>query len=432
MKRKQRMAPKLETQLFKAAIKGDLQEVERLIDAGADMTARSAENQPPIPISAAAKGQALVLDLMVRRGLDLNFRFTKIRYCDWLGESNWDYAKVSVTLLEEIMQLRKQPATEFLLAWYRERDGLERGTAEFFREAIRHPSSPTPTPFMRATRPPDSFTYPDGATVAQVLDSMKNRSLAAALRKLKPAVLEAGSGSKPTKATLLAAAKAGDVGGLRGCLAEGLDVNTRLQSNGTPLSFAAAGGHELAVEFLLSSGADVELANTGGFRALEKAIEAGSVPCVRMLLQAGTKVGPEALGIGADHDAKGDIVRLLLEAGAGAEGLSEALLRACDKSRLGAVQALLDAGADPNCIGQWQMRPLHFACFSAHNFYIGRYTKPSIHTPRAADTKIALLLLERGADPMLKDHWQRDIPNCPHQELASVQAVKRWLAERGR
>ncbi len=98
----------------------------------------------------------------------------------------------------------------------------------------------------------------------------------------------------PADVPLLGAAKVGDLTLLERLIEAGEAVNVGAKGQGTPLIQAALGGHRAAVELLLRSGADVNLAEMDGPRriprALIQAAGAGQMATVKLLIARGADV----------------------------------------------------------------------------------------------------------------------------------------------
>ena len=161
----------------------------------------------------------------------------------------------------------------------------------------------------------------------------------------------------------------------------------------SPVADAAMRGDGAAVLALIASGADVNAAQGDGMTALHWAARNGDPILARTLLEAGADVGA-GTRIGrytplhvAAQAAAGEVVEMLLGAGADAEapievgGAARPLhLAAASGSEL-AVAALVAAGADVNATEEsWGQTPLIFAASN------GR-------------TAAVRTLLEAGADP---------------------------------
>lgn len=145
---------------------------------------------------------------------------------------------------------------------------------------------------------------------------------------------------------LLTAARKGDLAGVKALLEKGAGLETKSRYGQTPLFFAARGGHEELVKFLLAKGATpnvndtfykmsllaavadkgytgivkalIEAGATGAGDALEAAAERGSVEMAAMLLATG-KLTPADLTKGltaAETTKKPEVAELLTKAGA--------------------------------------------------------------------------------------------------------------------
>lgn len=122
------------------------------------------------------------------------------------------------------------------------------------------------------------------------------------------ATLEAAGASKEGARELefLEAASQGDLERVRALIADGAQVNFRMES--TALTGAAQGGHLELVRFLLSAGADPNLLEgdppDGGFGPLSKAVYSGELEVAKLLLEAGTDPTAENHGISVLDYAK--------------------------------------------------------------------------------------------------------------------------------
>jgi ankyrin repeat protein len=91
---------------------------------------------------------------------------------------------------------------------------------------------------------------------------------------------------------LYRAARAGDLDGLRRCLAAGPDAVRRTDHQGySALTLAAYHGHAGAVRLLLAAGADPDAADASGGTILMGAAFKGHLGIVQTLVEAGATVG---------------------------------------------------------------------------------------------------------------------------------------------
>ena len=86
------------------------------------------------------------------------------------------------------------------------------------------------------------------------------------------------------------------------------------------LSWAASRGDEVAVQLLLKANANPNLVDIRGSSVLSLAVRSDNTICTRLILAAHADIHGEgsynnALHIAAEHNNRGDIVRLLVEAG---------------------------------------------------------------------------------------------------------------------
>ena len=117
------------------------------------------------------------------------------------------------------------------------------------------------------------------------------------------------------------AASAGDLEQVSQLIAEGVDVNARIDDGWTPLIIASQFGHEEIVRLLLANGADVNAKPDNGQTALIVASVHGLVEIADLLLAAGADVdareesGTTPLMV-ASYAGHTELVDLLLAAGA--------------------------------------------------------------------------------------------------------------------
>lgn len=164
----------------------------------------------------------------------------------------------------------------------------------------------------------------------------------------------------------------------------GSDVEVPNQEGQTALMLAARAGALDVAEFLVSHGADVNAReHWRGQSALMWAVDTGSVEMTRFLIDHGADVSTPALSTDWPTQTTGEPRNQYRPTG----GLTP-LMYAARAGCKGCVEALLDAGADPNRPNPDGVTPLIVAI---DNF--------------AYDT--AKLLFERGANPHVWDWWGR-------------------------
>ncbi|XP_066223674.1 ankyrin repeat and SAM domain-containing protein 6 [Saccopteryx leptura] len=225
-----------------------------------------------------------------------------------------------------------------------------------------------------------------------------------ARRLLEPGAAEpAERGAEPEAGAEPAGAEAAGPGAAAVAGAP-VPVDCSDEAGNTALQFAAAGGHEPLVRFLLRRGASVNSRNHYGWSALMQAARSGHVSVAHLLLDHGADVnaqnrlGASVLTVASRGGHLG-VVKLLLEAGAfvdhhnppgeqpgSGDSTDElldvtALMAAVQHGHEAMVRLLLEWGADPNHAAQtvgWS--PLMLAAL------IGRLG-------------VAQQLMEKGANP---------------------------------
>ncbi|XP_077166376.1 ankyrin repeat and SAM domain-containing protein 6 [Paroedura picta] len=156
---------------------------------------------------------------------------------------------------------------------------------------------------------------------------------------------------------LLLGAEEAAGGEAAGAGAGAVPVDGTDEAGNTALQFAAAGGHEELVGFLLRRGASVQSRNCCGWSPLMQAARFGQLSVSRILLEHGAdlhaqnKLGASVLSVAARGGHVG-LVKALLESGArlaAAEPQSPGeLLAAVQHGHEAVVRLLLDWGADCN------------------------------------------------------------------------------------
>ncbi len=168
-----------------------------------------------------------------------------------------------------------------------------------------------------------------------------------------------GAGYAALLSPVLDAAKRGDVELLKAELRSGADVNAAQGDGFTALHWAAKRGNREVAEVLIAAGADIRATTRlGSHMPLHVAAAAGQAGVAEALLKAGapadamTSTGAQPLHLAAAAGDPGMVASLLahgapVDARETAWGLTP-LMFAAVRDRVGAVQALMEAGADPS------------------------------------------------------------------------------------
>ncbi|XP_030650854.1 ankyrin repeat and SAM domain-containing protein 6 isoform X2 [Nomascus leucogenys] len=193
-----------------------------------------------------------------------------------------------------------------------------------------------------------------------------------ARRLLEPGAAEpAERGAEPEAGAEPAGAETAGPGAAAAAVGAPVPVDCSDEAGNTALQFAAAGGHEPLVRFLLRRGASVNSRNHYGWSALMQAARFGHVSVAHLLLDHGADVnaqnrlGASVLTVASRGGHLG-VVKLLLEAGAFVDhhhpsgeqlGLGSsrdeplditALMAAIQHGHEAVVRLLMEWGADPN------------------------------------------------------------------------------------
>lgn len=159
-------------------------------------------------------------------------------------------------------------------------------------------------------------------------------------------------------ATIAAAARDGDLAGVRALIDSGAAVDAAASDGSTALLWAAYQSDPEMVATLLAAGADPDAANELGFTPLLQAARTGDAPVIRALLEGGadvalaTREGETPL-MAAARTGSTEAVALLLGAGSNPDAAESyegqtALMWAAAEGHADVVGQLLEADANPD------------------------------------------------------------------------------------
>lgn len=184
------------------------------------------------------------------------------------------------------------------------------------------------------------------------MKASKNHRICAALLS----VLLAGGAAQGLAAEVADAVMRGDSAALDALIASGADVNVAQPDGATALHWAAYRDDVGAVRRLLEAGADANVANRAGTTPLLMASIAGNVEMIRLLLAAGadpheTFTNGETVLMMAARTGRPEAIEVLLKHGVEIDARERlrgttALMWAAAYSNPDAVRVLLEAGAD--------------------------------------------------------------------------------------
>jgi ankyrin repeat protein len=158
-------------------------------------------------------------------------------------------------------------------------------------------------------------------------------------------------------ATLVKAAKNGDLASVKALLSRGANVNAKSNHGYTALMAAAENGHKDVCELLISKGANVNVSNIYDDTALMEAADKGHKDVCELLISKGADVNAEneagwtALIHAADMGHK-DVCELLISKGADVNACAlagiTALMFAADMGHKDVCELFISKGADVN------------------------------------------------------------------------------------
>ena len=344
-------------ELLKAVQAGKLDEVNSLLDRGADPNEPGYEGMTPL-IVAAIGGLAEVAAALLDRGAEID-------RCDDCCHTALVHS-ISQRNDEVTDLLLKRAANPALENWLAFSFAVRFGQIPLVHRLLNLGADPNvqeeddPTPLMDAVGRGNldlvkvlldagadpQRTAEEGLTAFDLAVRNREREIVKLLEKHVA----------PSKRSLLAAVEARDVRMVEKLIAQGVPVNfCDEEFSYSPLSWAAQNGSTRIARRLIEAGADVEARDWMDQTPLWTAVMIDRVRVVRVLLEAGAKINIT--------DDSGDT---LLQSAIWSESFRS-------------IELLIEAGADPDIVAGGAPAALHWAVAKG--------------LPRLAD-----LLLEAGAD----------------------------------
>ncbi|UKZ80411.1 hypothetical protein TrVFT333_008170 [Trichoderma virens FT-333] len=253
------------TALHWAAKKGDLSIVELLINAGADLDAKESQRQYTPLVLAILEYRNDVVDLLLRRGADVNTVDTYGQTPLFVAASMNSWAVQQ--LLDngaDINAVNYRGMTPlFIAASYENFDSLrllvERGADVNIRGAGEIPPLCAAAAFGRT-------------------DAVK-------LLVERGAYVNAKSQSSDGMTPIMIAALLGKTGIVKLLVERGADVNARDNNGFTPLLCAARGGQPAIIQTLIDHSAEINRRNSAGDSALSIAVRCGHETIVKLMTE---------------------------------------------------------------------------------------------------------------------------------------------------
>ena len=261
--------------------------------------------------------------------------------------------------------------------------------------------------------------------------------------------------SKHNETALMTACENGNLDAINVLLSAGADPDI-VDTNGNTWLHCAAGGDcsKEVLQAIINHGADVNAKNKYNATALMKACLGSSVDAIDVLLSAGAD--PDIIDIDANtwlyYAADGNCSREVLQAiinhgadvNAKCKDNATALMRACGKGSIDAINVLLSAGSDPNIVDKYGNTCLHLVAASAAVDCSNQVLQTIINhgadvNANGMNNATALMaacwkgniddinvLLSAGADPYITDvdgntwlHWAAD-GDCSKEVIQAI------------
>ncbi len=255
--------------LIAAAKIGDVEEVNRLIQKGANVNARWKHGRTAL-MQAVVDNQAKILELLIEKGADLNIK-------DESGKTAFDLALTQNK--KQMARLLKSRGAKLSLI-----DAVKLGDAEEVTRLLHQGvnvnarGEDARTALMQAALQNQprivelliekgadlNIKYESGKTPFDLALTQDNKQMARLLK------------SRGAKLSLIDAVKLGDAEEVDRLIHQGVDVNALGENGRTALMQAAFENQPKIVELLIEKGADVNIKHRSGKTALDFALEDGS------------------------------------------------------------------------------------------------------------------------------------------------------------
>lgn len=292
------------TPLIEAAASGNVEALEELIGAGADVNESVRKTEPRTALNAAARyGHLAAVKVLLDAGakVDRVARGDATALIDAARAGHADIVQLLIESGADVNRKVRGDGTALIAA-------AGNANVEIVRLLLENGADP------------DRSVLGEGSPLAAASRSGSAESMAL----LIAAGADANVMVRGDAGAMMQAAASDDVAMLDQLLAAGGDVNHWTPGDGTPLTAAARRGSLQAVEWLLDNGADVNLAARGDGNPLILAAANEHLDVVRLLLDHGANIdavvpGDETALITSARVGSIESVRLLLERGANVE-----------------------------------------------------------------------------------------------------------------
>jgi len=308
---------------------GDVNDVRRCLERGADVNAKDKDGQTPLHVAADNKRKD-VAELLLSHGADINAKdgkgYTPLYYAIWKGDQ--DIVKSLVTKGADVSYTPKDdyPPLHYAV-WIKDVNTVKLLVDHGAKFDVK-----------------DRF----GCTAFRHAALQGNRD-----------IVEIFASKGTDVSTLPLAACVGNLARVRSLVEQGADPNAKDEFGWTPLYWAASTGHEEVAAYLIGKGASVDVKTIDERTPLHQAAQAGVAHLVEVLISKGVDVkARDAAGNtplhGAAEAGRREVAELLIAKGADInakttnEDVTTPLHRAAFAGHKEMVELLIARGADAN------------------------------------------------------------------------------------
>ncbi|SPO07362.1 related to ankyrin [Cephalotrichum gorgonifer] len=336
------------------------------------------------------------------------------------------------TVIADLLAISISNAQEERYAAVQGRQLLDRAV-ESTAQVLIHRDDLCPSQEESEIQPPPN--YPSEASAGTKKEKKSDGFFSSLSHSFRAMTASLRPKPEPIVIAMCQSAKAGNVGHLKGFVAQGVNINGQDEDGYTPLICATRANQTEAVKFLLSAGADITAKDShGGKRksALFHAAECGYLALTETLMDLGADIGerswsgqPHFIEVANSNEL--EIIKLFLDRGASANASSISgqtiFTHALQAGSLDHVRLLYDYGGDVNkrdlsgqpplhiALGQNRLDIVDFLLQHGADVNASDMTGGSLllSAVRKKNFDLAEMLLKRGANPNTSDIMGRPL-----------------------
>ncbi|MHC4212186.1 MAG: ankyrin repeat domain-containing protein [Planctomycetota bacterium] len=436
---------------FEQVKKGEIEQVRKLIAAGADVSAKDRKGQTPLHF-AAKGGHEEIARLLIAEGADVNVNMSDGSWTPLLDAAGNGHTKLVKLLLEKGAKVNVGDnygyTPLYYAIWSKDEEAVRALISAGADVNRRVNEKEEYNAFFYAVWMEDANlvkAFIDADANVNYEDKSGRTPLHYALQTTNAGVVKQFVGAPVKIPDLHKAILEGDPAKVRQLIENGTDVDTKDKLGWTATYWALSAGQNKVFSYLLNKGADVTAKTIDGRTLLHQASKAGLIEFVKQLIAKGADIsvkdkgGETPLQHAASHGHK-EVVKLLVAKGAdvnvaaknGTHPLGDAALAGHED----VVKLLIASGADVNLsakihnLTMYRGTALHAAAYSGHStivdLLIAKGADVNINATNGTPlhlaararlkvkddtcTEIVGKLLAKGADVNAKDSRQGDTP----------------------